>query len=68
MDDRELEQTEECTICGESVDPQDPMTCSSATTVVCYRCAVRLGAVYDTESETWKKQPDLPPSRAPEEP
>ena len=55
-------QTDACSICGEELDPDDPMTYSvSSSTLVCSSCTAKAGGVYDSETERWKLSPRLEP-------
>jgi hypothetical protein len=61
MQEDELQSGDVCALCGEVVDPSDPIHYAiSQSLVVCHACARRNGGAYDPETERWKVPPALP--------
>jgi recombinational DNA repair protein (RecF pathway) len=59
--DRDDIQSDACARCGAPVESVgiERAYAYGLSEVLCFECARTLGGVYDAETETWAKEPDL---------
>ncbi len=68
MERREDDATELCVVCGEEVDLLDPSSHARVKgRTICRHCSYHLGGKYNSESETWTREPDMPEALKPRE-
>lgn len=59
MHREEWEDWTVCIDCGQEIHPQIPSYPLAEESQLCLSCAMRRGAVYDTEHDRWLRAPSL---------